>query len=180
MRKIVFIIGFAVLSAAVMAQNRVVDRVFDKYAGKEGVTTVYISKYMFSMFSQLNDTGDEDEAEEMQKVFSKLDGIKILAVEDRDAIGKDMNFYDEIMKDLDRSNYEELMTVKNSESDVVFLAREEGGKIVELLLIAGGDSDNVLISITGEIDLSTIGKIAQSMDIEGMENLEDLEERDEQ
>ena len=59
---------------------------------------------------------------------------------------------------------------------MVFLAQEENGKIVELLLVVGGESDNALISITGVIDLSTIGKISHSMGIEGMEKLEDLEE----
>jgi hypothetical protein len=159
-----------------LAQNRSVDRLFDKYAGQEGYTTVYISKYMFSLFAQLDDMEDDDLAE-MQEVFGKLNGIKILAVEDQDAIEKGVNFYDEIMRDLNRSDYEELMVVKDSESDVVFLAKEERGKIVELLLIVGGDSDNALIAITGEIDLKTIGKISQSMDIQGMEKLEELEDR---
>ena len=163
------------MSAAILAQSRSVDRVFDKYAGQDGFTSVYISKYMFSMFAQLDDVEDDDLAE-MQDIFGKLDGIRILAVEDDNAIGEGVNFYDEIMKDLDRDNYEELMVVKDSESDVVFLAQEENGKIVELLLVVGGESDNALISITGVIDLSTIGKISHSMGIEGMEKLEDLEE----
>ena len=167
-----------VLSAGIMAQNRAVDRLFDKYAGQDGYTTVYISKYMFQMFQNLEDIEDEEIAE-IQSVFGKLDGIKILAVDDEAKIGKGVNFYDEIMKDLNRNDYEELMVVKDSESDVVFLAKEEDGVIVELLLIVGGDSDNALIVITGEINLSTIGKISQSMGIEGMEKLEELEEEQE-
>lgn len=176
MKRVLFLICFIGLSVALMAQNRTVDRLFDKYAGQDGFTTVYISKYMFSMFANLEDVKDDDLAE-MQDVFGKLDGIKILAVDDQDALGKGVNFYDEIMKDLNRNDYEELMVVKDSKSDVVFLAKEENGKIVELLLIVGGDSDNALIAITGEIDLSTIGKISHSMGIDGMEKLEDLEDQ---
>ncbi len=175
MKKIVFIICFMGLSAFVMAQNKSIDRVFDKYAGKEGFTTVYISKYMFSMFADLEGIDDED-LKEAQDVFGKLTGIKILAVDDDDAMGEGVNFYDEIMKDLPRDRYEELMVVKDSESDVIILAREEKGIIVELLMIVGGD-DNVLIAITGEIDLSTIAKLSETMDIDGMEELENLEER---
>ena len=174
MKQILFVIFFFGFSVVIMAQNRAIDRVFEKYAGKEGFTTVYISKYMFSMFAQRDDVKDDDLAD-MQNVFGKLDGIRILAVEDEDAIGKGMNFYDEIMKDLNRDDYKELMVVKDSESDVVFLAKEKNGKIVELLIIAGGESDNALIAITGEIDLNNIGKISHSMGIDGMEKLEDLE-----
>ena len=178
MKKVLFLICFMVLSAGIMAQNRAVDRLFDKYAGQDGYTTVYIAKYMFQMFQNLEGVEDEEIAE-IQSVFGKLNGIKILAVDDEAKIGKGVNFYDEIMKDLNRNEYEELMVVKDSESDVVFLAKEKDGVIVELLLIVSGDSDNVLIAITGEIDLSTIGKISQSMGIEGMEKLEELEEEQE-
>ncbi len=174
MKKLLLIVCFIGLSAVIMAQNLSIDRVFDKYAGKEGFTTVYISKYMFSMFANLDNVEDED-VKEVQDVFGKLTGIKILAVEDEDMVGEGVNFYDEIMKDLPRNEYQELMVVKNSESDVVFLAREEKGVIVELLLIVGGEGDNALIAITGEIDLATISKLSRTMDIEGMEELENLE-----
>jgi len=160
-----------------LGQNQSIDRVFDKYAGKEGFTTVYISRYMFSMFANL-DNVDDKELGEVKDVFGKLTGIKILAVDDPEALGKGVNFYDEIMKDLPREKYEELMVVKDSESDVVFLAREDHGVIVELLMIVGGEGDdNVLIAITGEINLSTIAKLAETMDIEGMDELENLEKK---
>ncbi|KPL14784.1 MAG: hypothetical protein AMS26_09570 [Bacteroides sp. SM23_62] len=174
MKRMFFIICLIGFAAAVFAQNKSIDRVFDKYAGQEGFTTVYISKYMFNMFADLEGAEDE-EIEEVQKVFGKLTGIKILASEDGSPKG--INFYDEIMKDLPREKYEELMVVKDSESDVIFLAREESGVIVELLLIVSGDDDNALIAITGEIDLNTIAKLSKAMDIEGMEELENLEEK---
>lgn len=160
----------------IRAQNAPVDKLFDKYAGKDGFTTVYISKYMFDMFRS-DEVGDKD-AEELNRVLGKLNSIKILTVEDPDLIGKGLNFYDEIMKELPREKYNELMVVKDKKSDVVFLAREDQGVIVELLLIAGGSegSDNVLISIQGQIDLETIGKLSKTLNIEGMESLEEIDE----
>jgi len=177
MKKLLFIVCFIGVSAVTLAQNKSIDRVFDKYSGMEGFTTVYISKYMFSMFSNLEGVEDDD-LKEVQEVFGKLTGIKILAVDDPEALGEGVNFYDEIMKDLPRDRYEELMVVKDSESDVVFLAREEKGIIVELLLVVGGEGDsNALIAITGEIDLNTIAKLSETMDIDGMDQLENLEEK---
>lgn len=70
------------------------------------------------------------------------------------------------------------MVVKEKDSDVVFLAREVKGVIVELLLIVSGEdsSDNAMISIQGEIDLKNIAKLSQGMGIDGFEKLEELEE----
>jgi hypothetical protein len=175
MKRVIILMVLFIIPALIRAQNAPVDALFDKYAGKDGFTTVYISKYMFDMFRS-HDIEDK-EADELNKVLGKLTAIKILAVEDPSFIGKGINFYNEIMKELPREKYNELMVVKNKESDVVFLAREEKGVIVELLLVTGGadESDNVLISIQGEIDLETISKLSKTLDIEGMESLEEID-----
>lgn len=175
MKRIALFMALFIIPAFIWAQNAPVDALFDKYAGKDGFTTIYISKYMFDMFRS-HDKG-EAEDEELNKVLGKLTAIKILTVEDPAFIGKGLNFYDEIMKELPREKYKELMIVKDKESDVVFLAREEKNVIVELLLIAGGAdaSDNVLISIQGQIDLETISKLSKSLNIEGMESLEEID-----
>ena len=176
MKRIVLFMALFLIPALIGAQNGPVDALFDKYAGKDGFTTVYISKYMFDMFR--SDEVNEQEADDINKVLGKLTAIKILTVEDPEFVGKGLNFYDEIMKELPREKYNELMVVKDKDSDVVFLAREEKNVIVELLLIVGGKeaTDNVLISIQGQIDLETIGKLSKTLNIEGMESLEEIDQ----
>jgi hypothetical protein len=175
MKRILIFTTLFLFPVLIHAQNTPVDALFDKYSGKDGFTTVYISKYMFDMFR--SDAVEDQEADELNQVLGKLNSIKILTVEDPAFIGDGVNFYDEIMKELPREQYKELMVVKDKESNVVFLAREEKNVIVELLLIAGGSevSDNVLISIQGQIDLETIGKLSKTLDIEGMESLEEID-----
>jgi CRISPR/Cas system-associated protein endoribonuclease Cas2 len=176
MKRVIILMILFIIPVLILAQNTPVDALFDKYAGKDGFTTIYISKYMFDMFRS-HDIEDK-EADELNRVLGKLTSIKILTVEDQEFIGKGVNFYNEIMKELPREKYNELMVVKDKDSDVVFLSREEKGVIVELLLIAGGadESDNVLISIQGEIDLETISKLSKTLNIEGMESLEEIDE----
>jgi len=178
MRRILMLVVAGLIPAFILGQNSPVDKLFEKYAGKDGYTTVYITKYMFNMFAQM---GKEEEGtkenEELNQVLGKLDNIKILAVDNEVPVREHVNFYNEIMKELPREQYKELMVIKDKDSDVVFLARENKGVIVELLLIAGGssNSDNVLISIQGVIDLANISKISKGLGIEGMEPLEKLD-----
>jgi hypothetical protein len=174
MKRTVIFMALFLIPALIRAQNGPVDALFDKYAGKDGFTTVYISKYMFDMFrsNEIN----EQEADDINQILGKLTAIKILTVEDPEFVGKGLNFYNEIMKELPREKYKELMVVKDKNSDVVFLAREENNSIAELLLIVGGEevTDNVLISIQGQIDLNTISKLSKTLNIEGMESLEQI------
>jgi len=175
MKKILLIAGLLGLFAATNAQS-IIDKIFDKYSGTEGFTTVYISKYMFDMFrtDETNAAGEED----INKVLSKLNCIKIIATDDDPATPVPANLYQEIMKILPSSDYKEMMVVKEKDQDVKFMAKENKGKVVELLLIVNGKDNNVLISIQGdEIDMKNISKLTKGMNIEGMENLDKIEEK---
>ena len=151
-------------------QKSAVDKVFDKYSGKDGYTTVYISSFMFKMLSQLD--VDDPEYNEFKKATSGINSIKILTQDgsNSEAFGK------ELLEMLPRDEYQEMMVVKDQEEEVLFLAKEEGGKISEFLLIVSGGGEDALIAITGDIDLESIASIASGLDMPGLENLEDLKE----
>jgi len=161
------------ISVSAISQKDPVDRIFDKYSGQEGYTTVFISSKMFSLFAEM----DPDD-QELQNMMNGLKSIRILASDDEmESGGNGINFYKEVMKDLAVEKYEELMVVKDGNQDLKFLIREEKGMIVELLLVGGGDGDNVLISIRGIIDMKNIGKIGKALNVEGLENLEKIDEK---
>ncbi len=153
-----------------MGQTSAVDKVFDKYSGKEGYTTVYISSFMFNMLNSLET--DDPEFDEFKKATAGIKSIKILTQEG----GNSVAFGAELLEMLPRSEYQEMMVVKDQDEDVLFLAREEGGKITEFLLIVSGDGEDVLIAIQGDIDLESIASIAAGLDMPGFENLEDIED----
>ncbi len=151
-------------------QKSAVDRVFDKYAGQEGYTTVYISSYMFNLMSKLD--SDDPEYNEFKKATSGISSIKILTQEGKGAV----SFAKELLNMLPRNEYKEMMVVKEEGQDILFLAKEEGERISEFLLIVSGSGEDVLIAIQGDIDLESISKLASGLDMPGLENLEDLEE----
>jgi hypothetical protein len=168
MKTIIFFIVLVVVPLFAVAQGSPADKLFEKYSGREGYTSVYISRYMFSLFS-----GMETKDKEIDNILGKLTGIRILASEDATSAG--VNFFAEIMKDLPRGEYEELMVIKEKGQDFQFLIREKDGLISELLMVAGGGSTNALISIQGNIDLNTIARLSRSMNIEGLDALQKIE-----
>ena len=92
------------------------DELFEKYSGKEGYTTVYISKYMFDLFSNIEAT--DPDAKEMHDVMSRLTGIKIISSEKKD---ESINFLKEMNKKIASGGYKELMVIKEENQDVKFL-----------------------------------------------------------
>ena len=161
------------ISLSAFSQRNPVDKLFEKYGGKDGFTTVLISSKMFSMFSDM-EAGDDD----INKMIKNIESIKILTTDDESLLDPGINFYKEIMNELSLDEYEELMVVKEKDQDIKFLVKEKEDIIVELLLVIGGKGNNALISIRGIIDLKSISKLSKSMNIEGLERLEEIDEKE--
>jgi len=170
MKTKLFVIFLVLSSFSVTAQNTAVDKLFDKYSGKDGFTTVFISQLMFDMFKNVN-TDDKD----FDSLIKGLKSIRILTAENPQTINTGINFYKEIMKDLPEADYKELMVIKEKGQDTKFLIKELQGKISELLLVSGGSKNNVFICIQGNINLNSVAKLSKNMNIQGMQSLEKVE-----
>jgi len=156
------------------AQHDQLLKVFDQFQGKEGFTTVYVTPKMFELFSDI-ETKDKD-FNEVSEAISMLKGVRILVL---DSVGSltynPIKLYNEVSSVAEKINYEELMVVKDGDTDVKFLIREQGKVIEEVLLLVGAAENFVFISLMGKIDLKKLSSLSKSMDIDGLDYLEELE-----
>lgn len=154
------------------------DKIFKKYNGADGFTTIQISSELFGLFADID--ADDPEMKDMKMMMEQLEGIRILMY-DLSEKGADLDEYKEFrdaIGGLDLEGYSELMTVKESGQEVKFLVTKKGDRIGELLMLINEGEEAGFISITGNIDLNTVGKLSKSMNMKGMENLEKLEEKE--
>lgn len=156
------------------AQNSSALALFDKYGGKDGYTTVSISKELFGMFADM-DT-DDPEMKDVKAMMEQLEGIKILMYETEDPANAELASFKSEVGKLQVEGYSELMVVKQTGEEVKFLSKKKGDKIGELLLVINGEKEAGFITISGTIDMSTIGKLSKAMNFEGMDNLQKLNE----
>ena len=176
MKKLAFLVTmmFLLASFTTFAQESPTKKLYDKYGGKEGYTTVTISKELFGMFSEI-DSQDPD-AKEIKEMMSQLDGIQILMYETKDQADAELaKFKDEIAK-VKAADFTELMMVKEGTEEVKFLARKKGEMISELLLLINNEKEAGFVSISGMIDMNTVAKLSKTMNLQGMDKLEKLEE----
>lgn len=143
-----------------MAQSSPVDKLFAKYANRDGMTTVNISGALLSFATQTSDNKDAE-------MMKNLKGIRILTVEDEE-LNKKLDFFKEMEGDsfFKNNGYESLMEVTEKNEVVRFYARKgEKGMFSELLLVIGGD-ENTIISIQGIIDPNNIAKITGALNVD--------------
>ncbi len=87
-------------------QKSAVDKVFDKFSGKDGYTTVYISSYMFNLMSSLE--SDDPDYNEFKNATAGISSIKILTQDGGDS----ESFGEELISMLPKNEYKEMMVVK--------------------------------------------------------------------
>jgi hypothetical protein len=174
--KLKLVFAAMVFAPLISAAQSPADALFDKYSQMDGYTSVYITQNMFSLFADIDTEADETGFLDLVK---NLNCIKIItADQDSGTVIPTTNFYHEISKNFPAGKYEDLMIVKQKDQDIKFMIRKEEKNIKELLMIVGGKDENAMISIQGDIDLRTISKLSKAMKIEGMENLEKLDEKE--
>ncbi|HAF31236.1 MAG TPA: hypothetical protein DCG75_19530 [Bacteroidales bacterium] len=166
MKKIITIVVLAAFPFLLSAQD-FVDNMIAKYQGEKGFTTVVINSALFDIAAAIDD--DED----LQKMKGMIDNIRIIAMDDH--FSSDLNFFNEMKSQVDTKAYVELMTVKEHNNDVVFYVKYAGNEIEELLLVAGGNDENAMISIKGKINLKQLASLSNSVHISGFEYLDELE-----
>ena len=172
MKKLMLIVLFctSLTPLSIWAQTDAITQYFDKYMDDENFTVVYITPKMFQMISKL-DLKDPD-AKEIKEVLQDLKGLRILQTE-KNA----MQYYKEVIAKFKPTEYELLMTVRDKGENVRFWTKESGGVISELLMLVGGVKEFVMISFIGNISLDKISKLANKMNVDGMEHLKDLKKQ---
>ena len=154
------------ITATLVYGQKSIDDLFDRYAGRDGFTTVTINGNLLKLAHCLGDNNEKD-------AFPlNITEIRILAQEDSSL--KVENFYSSVINDIDLKNYDEFMRVKKSEQDLRMLVRSEGNKFKEFLLITGG---NYLISIKSDLNLKNISDLSKSLDMQELKSLNKIEKK---
>jgi len=175
MKKISLLLVLISFSSMAFAQDDAISKFFSKYENDEDFTHVTITSRMFGLFANLD--AEEEEDQELLDAVSKVKGLKIIA---KDDIDKDeaAKLYNEAFKLIPADEYDELMSIRDSETNMKFLIQEKNSVITELLMIMHGDSQFFLLSLIGDIDLKQISKLSKSMSIDGFEHLKNLDKDD--
>ena len=155
------------VASLAQAQSDAVSTYFSKYVDDPDFTVVYISGKMFNLMESVISTVDTDElnAEQvaaLSEVVRGMQGLRILTT-DKNGIA----LYEDAKRKMTGAKpYELLMTVREkNKSKVDFYTHESAGKVDELLLLVGQANSNfVLLSFVGNIDVAKINDLARAFD----------------
>ncbi len=188
MKKLVLIIAILLAPMVTFGQS-----LFDKYEENEEVSSVIFTKKVFKMLAELKIDLDDPEAQEVLDMASNITGLKVLTTGDPTVSA---NMKADVDKYLRSSDLEELMRIKDGEQTVKFYVKEgkDDNHVKELLMFVTGlkeamkgqditingekrEFETVLLSLTGDIDLRQVAKLANKMDVPGSKQLKKVKDK---
>ncbi len=170
MKKLSIVAALIVVTTVGAFAQDAISKFFSKYQNDESFSQVTVSSKMFGLFTNMD--ADTQEDKEVLEAISKLKGLRILAKEDaRNA----RELYKEAFTLIPTNQYEELMSVRDKDKDMKFLIKESGGKISEMIMVLGGTTQFMVLSLYGEIDLKQVSRLGKKMNVSGLDNLRNLD-----
>uniref|UniRef100_UPI0032172D13 DUF4252 domain-containing protein n=1 Tax=uncultured Draconibacterium sp. TaxID=1573823 RepID=UPI0032172D13 len=154
-----FIIFFMLVSLCTLAQNgnKSIDEAFKLIDNHENASYFEVTKDMFQMLSETRDISPD-----FKEYISKLHKLKMIQPTGEKKRELGVEFYKIILANTNLDGYTRLMTQKDQHSRLSFY-KKEGKNGNEFLLV----STNMIIYITGTLDLKSIHEFEQVIEIAG-------------
>ncbi|MBW2960608.1 DUF4252 domain-containing protein [Mesonia aestuariivivens] len=169
MKKLIIFITLAIFPLFIQAQS------FSKYADMKGVSSMVMTSEMFKLLADIDFESGDPEVKRYIKLIENLEDIKILTTKNVSISSKmtaDVNSY------LTSSVMNKLMAFKDEGKEVVFYTKpgSKAGYVSQLFMFMKGE-ETVIMSITGDIDLREVSRLAQDLEVPGAEQLKNVNKK---
>lgn len=150
---------------------------FKKFEDMGDVDQMVITQNMFKLLADIDLENKDPEVQRYLNLVNNLKNIKVLSTTD-EAIGQEMQ--QDVDAHISSHKLEELMRVKKDGKQVNFYSKpgSSSGKVSQLLMfLSERKSDEghyVILSITGDIDLNEIARMAEDLKVPGAEELKNV------
>ncbi|QIA07508.1 DUF4252 domain-containing protein [Draconibacterium halophilum] len=154
-----FILFFLLISFCSLAQNgsKSIDQAFKLIDSREDISYFEVTKDMFKMLSESRDMSPE-----FKDYISKLHQLKMIQPGGNNHRELGEELYNIVMDNANLKDYTRLMTQRDQHSKISFY-KKDGKNENEFLLV----SNNMIIYITGTLDLQNIQQFQQIIEIAG-------------
>lgn len=176
MRKLTMVMLLAVTPLLTSGQA------FKKYEDMKNVDAMVMTSKMFKMLAKVDLSEGDQESLQYMQLIENLDEIRMFTSADhqvRTQMARDVENY------LKRGSLEELMSVNEKNKNVRFYSKpgKNDSVVSELFMFMEGkqeeeeDPISVILSITGDIDLSQLSRLTEDLKIPGAKELKNLQKR---
>ena len=174
MKKSIIVILVCLVSFAGYSQN------FTKYENMKEVDAMIMTSKMFKLLAKVDLSSTDPEAQQYIKLIENLKEIRMYTTNQsaiRAQMAADVSTY------LSKGSLEQLMRVNEDGKNIKFYSKPGRNEnfVSELFMFMEGEKDGkpiaVILSITGDIDLTQLSKLATDLKVPGAEELKKVNKK---
>lgn len=167
MKKVIVLLALTFVSNLSFGQS-----IFDKLEDIDEVSSVVVNKDAFEILSKFKVESEDNEAMEVFKIIQDLQELKVFSTENTAVAAQMENM---VKSAVGKSNLIELMRVKDKDSRVKIYVKTTKNKdfVSEVLMFVkdkdskNGSPESVIVSLTGNIDINKMSKLAETFSKDG-------------
>ncbi|MDR9456120.1 MAG: DUF4252 domain-containing protein [Salegentibacter sp.] len=153
---------------------------FEKYENMKEVDAMIMTSKMFKMLAKVDFSEGDEEAQQYIRLIENLDEIKMFTSSNsqvRSEMARDVDTY------LKNGSLEQLMRVNEDGKNIKFYSKpgKNENVVSELFMFLEGQEDgepiSVILSITGDIDLSQLSRLTRDLKVPGADELNNLDKK---
>jgi uncharacterized membrane protein len=153
---------------------------FEKYDSMKDVDAVVMTSKMFKLLSKVDLSATDPEAQQYLNLIDNLKEIRIYTSNVstiRSQMASDVNSY------LNKGSLDELMRVSENGNNIKFYSKpgKNDNFVSELFMFMEGQKDgkpiSVIMSITGNLDLTKISQLTSDLKVPGSEELKNVNKK---
>jgi hypothetical protein len=164
MKKLIIIFLMVIAPALTFAQTTA----FDKFDGRDGVTSVVVNKKMFQMMGNVKNDKNDKNMQQYISLIKKLDMLKVFTTNNSKVITEMKSTVSSYLK---QNPLEELMRINEGGTAIKIYVKTGASEtqVRELLMFmeGTGKQDTVIMSLTGNFDLNELSVLTDKMDLPG-------------
>jgi len=174
MKKSIIVLLVGLLSFTGYSQN------FAKYENMKEVDAMIMTSKMFKLLAKVDLSSTDPEAQQYINLIENLKEIRMFTTNQsaiRAQMATDVNTY------LSKGSLEQLMRVNEDGKNIKFYSKPGRNEnfVSELFMFMEGEKDGkpiaVILSITGDIDLTQLSKLATDLKVPGAEELKKVNKK---
>lgn len=144
------------LAGPANAQRDALDNFTEQHRRDESFTYAYLSKDLFEVVGH-SGIGDRD----WKKLHSVVKNIGSLSILASDSIANGQALYKEALRLVPNDEFDELLAVRDGETNVRIWSKDEGDAVTDLILLTGSTDAFVLVRFAGSLELGNVSELAR-------------------
>ena len=155
MKRFLLVFSAILLASSIFAQSN--NSIYNKYSGKQGVSSVYISPSMFKMMKSLPEVEIYDDKDvHFEQIIKSFEGMYVIEVENV-ALVKSM--ISDVESMIAKGNLELLMEVKEPDETVRIYVEKEGDMFKKFIMLEREDDSATFISIDAQMPQEAVAEL---------------------